>query len=74
MPHPRVKFVSQEIRGGVLRRSGDPEPNVHAEHGYSIRLDDQPREPASLSMAVWVHVVLTEAERRQWADTLLEGL
>lgn len=74
MPHPRVKYLTQEVRGGVLRHSPDPDPNVHAEHAYSIRLDTEPTAHAPLSMAVWFRVVLTDAERRQWADTLLEGL
>lgn len=74
MPHPRVKYLTQEVRGGVLRHSPSPDPNVHAEHAYSIRLDGQHAEHARLDMAVWFRVVLTDDERRQWADTLLEGL
>lgn len=74
MPHPRVKYLTQEVRGGVLRHSPAPDPNVHAEHAYSIRLDPQHDTHARLDMAVWFRVVLTDAERRQWADTLLEGL
>lgn len=74
MPYPRAKFVSAEIRGGTLRRSGDPEPNTHAEAAYSIRLDPEPFAHAPLSMGVWLHVLLTEDERRQWSSALLEGL
>ena len=74
MPYPRSKFVSAEIRGGLLARSTSPEPNMFSEASYSIRLDPEPWAHAPLSMAVWLHVLLTEDERRQWAHTLLEGL
>jgi hypothetical protein len=74
MPHPRVKYLSQEVRGGVLRHSPDPDPNVHGERAYSIRLDTDYDTHAPLGMAVWFRVVLSEAERRQWALMLLEGL
>ena len=74
MPYPRAKFVSAEIRGGILRPSAFPEPNPFSEAAYSLRLDPEPFAHAPLSMGVWLHVVLTEDERRQWAQTLLEGL
>lgn len=74
MPYNRVKYLTQEVRGGVLRHSPDPDPNVYAERCYSIRLDAQHETHARLDMAVWFRLVLTQDERRQWADTLLEGL
>jgi hypothetical protein len=74
MPHPRVKYLSQEVRGGVLRHSSAPEPNVHSEAAYSVRMDREHDTHAALDMAVWLRLVLTETERRQWAHVLLEGL
>ena len=72
--YPRAKFVSAEIRGGVLIPAAPPEPNAFSEAAYTIRLDDQPQRFAPLSMAIWLRLELTPDERRQWAHTLLEGL